>query len=90
MKIGVTRSIIDAIHDGSLVEEETETLPVFGLHVPKKCTNVPDELMIPKNSWKDKKEYDLQLNKLAGMFIKNFEKYSKDVSSSVLQAGPQI
>jgi len=36
MKISITRSIIDAIHDGSLEKQETEQMPIFGLHVPKK------------------------------------------------------
>ena len=89
MKISVTRAIIDAIHDGSLEKEETAEMPTFGLHVPKKCNNVPDELLMPKNAWKDKHAYDVTLDKVAKLFIENFRKYEKDVDPGTLAAGPQ-
>jgi phosphoenolpyruvate carboxykinase (ATP) len=89
MKLTVTRSIIDAIHDGSLEQEETITMEKFGLHVPKHCKNVSDQILLPKNAWKDKKAYDETLSKLSKLFIENFKKYEKDVDSKVLLAGPE-
>eukprot|EP01091_Cochliopodium_minus_P013591 TRINITY_DN440_c0_g1_i1.p1 TRINITY_DN440_c0_g1~~TRINITY_DN440_c0_g1_i1.p1 ORF type:complete len:482 (-),score=158.11 TRINITY_DN440_c0_g1_i1:137-1582(-) len=89
MKIGVTRSIIDSIHDGSLEKQETQQMPIFGLHVPVKCNNVSDDLLFPKNAWSNKDDYDKQLKKLADMFVNNFKKFEKDVDEKVLSAGPK-
>ncbi|MCR9119670.1 MAG: phosphoenolpyruvate carboxykinase (ATP), partial [bacterium] len=46
-----TRAIIDAIHSGELSNAPTEEDPVFGLQTISKCSNVPDEILIPRNSW---------------------------------------
>jgi phosphoenolpyruvate carboxykinase (ATP) len=90
MKISVTRAIIDAIHDGSLEQQETVEMPIFGLNVPAKCNKVPDELLMPKNAWKDKLAYDQTVNKVAKLFIANFKQYEKDVDPNTLAAGPTI
>jgi phosphoenolpyruvate carboxykinase (ATP) len=50
MKLTYTRKIIDAIHDGSLLEAEYEATPVFNLAVPAKVNGVPTEVLHPENS----------------------------------------
>jgi phosphoenolpyruvate carboxykinase (ATP) len=50
MKLTYTRKIIDAIHDGSLLEAEYEATPVFNLAVPSKVNGVPTEVLHPENS----------------------------------------
>ena len=85
-----TRAIIDAIHDGSLDNVAYATDPIFGLAVPTSCPNVPDELLIPKNTWKDAAAYDAQAQKLANLFIKNFEKYKEGSSEAIINAGPTL
>ena len=89
MSIKHTRAIIDAIHAGELDDCPTTTDPLFGLEVPTQCTGVPEEALIPKNTWKDKKAYDEMAKKLAGLFRKNFEKYSEVAGKEVVQAGPK-
>lgn len=49
MKLAYTRKIIDAIHDGSLLQEEYSETPIFGLHVPKHVNGVPAEILRPEN-----------------------------------------
>jgi len=88
ISIKATRAIVDAINNGSLAKEETEVLPGFGLHVPKRCEGVPSELLFPANGWADKAAYKEMLNKLAGMFTENFKKYADKADSELLQAGP--
>ena len=85
-----TRAILDAIHDGSLVNAEYETFApgVFDFQVPKSVANVPSELLDPSKSWADKAAFDAELKKLAGMFSEAFVKYEKDVRPEVLRAGP--
>lgn len=89
-KLKHTRAIIDAIHSGELEKAETETMPVFGLKVPKHCSGVPDEALMPKNTWSDKQDYDKTLQKLAGLFVDNFKNYQDAASEAVIKAGPQL
>jgi phosphoenolpyruvate carboxykinase (ATP) len=90
IKLRYTRAIIDAIHDGSLDNVEFITDPIFGLAVPATCPNVPDEMLIPKNTWQDEAAYDAQAGKLANLFIKNFEKYKAGSSEAIINAGPSL
>ena len=90
MSIKHTRAIIDAIHDGSLAKASTTEDPIFGLAIPTRCANVPDEVLIPKNTWKDPAKYDQTAKKLAGLFHENFKKYADQASREILSAGPRL
>jgi len=88
MPLPHTRSIIDAIHDGSLTEAPTQTDPTFGFEVPTECPEVPSEILIPRNTWDDKQAYDEQAKKLAGLFADHFEEYEDAASDEIVSAGP--
>jgi phosphoenolpyruvate carboxykinase (ATP) len=88
MPLPHTRSIIDAIHDGSLAAAPTQTDPTFGFEVPTECPEVPSEILIPRNTWDDKEAYDEQAKKLAGLFADHFEKYEDAASDEIAAAGP--
>jgi hypothetical protein len=49
MKLEYTWRIIDAIHDGSLLETEYELTPIFNLAVPTKVKSVRSEVLHPEN-----------------------------------------
>ncbi|MEM8601505.1 MAG: phosphoenolpyruvate carboxykinase (ATP), partial [Bacteroidota bacterium] len=83
-------AIIDAIHDGSLAQAPTVTDPVFGVAVPTVCPGVPDEILVPRNTWADKEAYDEQAAKLARLFVDNFEQFRSGASAAILSAAPQI
>ena len=85
-----TRAIIDAIHEGSLAGARFESDDVFGLAVPDSVPGVPSELLQARAAWDDKEAYDATARKLAGMFVKNFEKFSDEASAEVLEAAPRI
>ena len=89
IKLKFTRAIIDAIHDGELAHEPTETDPVFGFNVMTHCPNVPSEILIPKNTWSDKAAFEATAKKLAGLFRENFKTYEDGVSDAVKNAGPR-
>ena len=63
---------------------------VFGMMVPVSCPGVPDNLLQPRNTWADKTAYDATAAKLAGQFIRNFEKYAGGVSAEILAAAPVL
>jgi phosphoenolpyruvate carboxykinase (ATP) len=90
MKLAYTRAIIDAIHDGSLANAETEIDPIFGLAVPTSCPNVPDEILIPRNTWADQQAFQATAAKLATLFQDNFAKYADGASEAVKAAGPTV
>ena len=89
MSLGHTRSMIKAALAGDLDHVETQTDPVFGLHVPVSVPGVPSEILTPRNTWADKDAYDAQAAKLAGMFKENFEKFADQVPDGVKAAGPR-
>jgi phosphoenolpyruvate carboxykinase (ATP) len=75
MKLAWTRSIIDAIHDGSLAEAKTAADPFFGLNIPAQCEGVPADILNPKNTWTDASAYDTAAKKLAQLFADNEAKF---------------
>jgi phosphoenolpyruvate carboxykinase (ATP) len=90
MKLKFTRAMITAALEGKLHNIEFDFHPVFGMAVPKECPDVPSEVLDPRNTWADKNAYDEKAKYLAGLFIKNFEKYSDGVSAEVIGAAPNI
>eukprot|EP00271_Cylindrocystis_brebissonii_P010168 TRINITY_DN26275_c0_g1_i1.p1 TRINITY_DN26275_c0_g1~~TRINITY_DN26275_c0_g1_i1.p1 ORF type:complete len:661 (+),score=138.44 TRINITY_DN26275_c0_g1_i1:281-2263(+) len=97
MKLSHTRRIIDAIHDGSLLNANYSTTPIFGLHVPDAVEGVPSEVLKPESMWSDKDAYNKTLEKLAGLFVANFEKFATHsiggddkLTKEILAAGPDI
>ncbi len=89
MKIAYTRAMITAALDGSLARVPTVEDPIFGVHVPTSCPDVPAEILSPRQTWQDKASYDEYAAKLADMFKKNFEQFREHVSKEVLTAGPK-
>ena len=90
MKLKYTRAMITAALEGTLNNIEFDFHPVFGMAVPKECPGVPAEILDPRNTWADKQAYDEKAKFLAGLFIKNFEKYKNGVSNEVLDAAPKL
>jgi phosphoenolpyruvate carboxykinase (ATP) len=88
MKLSITRGIIDAIHSGVLRDAPATADPVFGLDAITACPGVPDNVLMPRDSWADKAAYDVTARKLAGLFAHNFRQYLDKVTSAVALAGP--
>jgi phosphoenolpyruvate carboxykinase (ATP) len=90
MKLAYTRAMITAAISGELDNVAYEAHPVFGMHMPTTCPNVPAEILIPRNTWADKAAYDATVNKLAQKFITNFEKYASQANAEILAAAPKV
>jgi phosphoenolpyruvate carboxykinase (ATP) len=89
MKLKYTRAMITAALEGKLDHVEFETHPVFGMAMPVSCPDVPAEVLNPRNTWADKNAYDEKAKYLAGLFTRNFEKYSDGVSAEIRAAAPK-
>lgn len=91
MSIKATRSIIDAILDGSIDNAETETLPIFNVEIPKAIKGVDSNVLHPREAWDNKEEYDATLEQLAKMFVKNFEQFTDSPKGrELVAAGPVL
>lgn len=90
MKLSYTRAMITAALNGELDNVEFEAHPIFGMLMPKRCPNVPVNILNPRYTWADRLAYDATAKKLAEQFIKNFEKYENGVSDEILAAAPKI
>mmetsp|Transcript_153375 Transcript_153375/g.271907 ORF Transcript_153375/g.271907 Transcript_153375/m.271907 type:complete len:631 (-) Transcript_153375:119-2011(-) len=89
-----TRQLIDAIHDGALKKVEWETMPIFGLSIPKSgIKDVPKEILRPVEAWKQNglstEKFNEAANALAGLFQKNFKEFEDKCAKSVVEAGPK-
>ncbi|MBI3018739.1 MAG: phosphoenolpyruvate carboxykinase (ATP) [Deltaproteobacteria bacterium] len=71
-----TRAILKAIFSGQLNDTPTEMDPFFNLRIPKQCPDVPNNILNPRISWKDKNVYDTKAKELAKKFIENFKKFN--------------
>ena len=89
-KLAHTRAIIDAILGGELDDAEYVEDEIFGLAMPTAVPGVPSEVLNPRNTWADKDAYDAAAAKVAGMFVKNFEKFADQASDEILSAAPRV
>ncbi len=86
-----TRAIIDAILDGSIEKAETKIIPVFNLEAPTALHDVDPNILDPRDTYANPKEWEEKAKDLASRFIKNFEKYTDNQEGKALvAAGPQL
>jgi phosphoenolpyruvate carboxykinase (ATP) len=88
MKLAYTRAMVRAVLNDTLEQVPRSKDPFFGLEIPETCPDVPPEVLQPRSTWQDPQAYDVQAQKLAGMFKENFEQFAEDVSEDVRGAGP--
>ncbi len=89
MPIKATRALLSAALDGSLNNADFRVDENFGLDVPITVAGVDTAILDPRGTWSDGAAYDAQAQKLVGMFIANFEKFSAHVDPDVLAAAPK-
>lgn len=86
-----TRAIIHRILDGSIEKAETKIIPVFNLEVPTQLEEVNPAILDPRDTYNTTEEWNIKAEKLAKLFIKNFDKYTdNDEGKSLIAAGPQL
>ena len=89
MKLSYTRAMVTAALTGDIEKSEFIKDDTFGVAVPTSIDGVPSELLIPANTWEDKKAYEDRCQKLASSFVENFKKYTK-MDADVVAAGPKL
>lgn len=89
MKLSYTRAMVTAALTGDIEKSEFIKDDTFGVAVPTSIDGVPSELLVPANTWEDKKAYEDRCQKLASSFVENFKKYTK-MDAEVVAAGPKL
>ncbi|MBR7798201.1 phosphoenolpyruvate carboxykinase (ATP) [Agaribacter marinus] len=87
MKLSYTRAMIHAALEGELNSVETIRDNIFGLEIPIQVPGVPDDVLVPENTWEDKNAYQTEAKSLAMKFHQNFQKFT-EASADIMQAGP--
>lgn len=88
MSLPYTRAMVTAALNGQLAKEEFVLDPIFQVWVPKQCPGVPDDVLVPKNTWQNQAEYEVKAKELAAKFVENFKQY-QDMPKEIIQAGPK-
>jgi phosphoenolpyruvate carboxykinase (ATP) len=90
MSLPYTRAMITAALEGKLDKVEYVKDPVFGVSVPTETPGIPADILIPKNTWKDKSKFDETAKKLAKMFNDNFKKFKEFANTEILSGAPKV
>ncbi|MFN3756850.1 MAG: phosphoenolpyruvate carboxykinase (ATP) [Flavobacterium sp.] len=91
MSLKETRAIIDAILNGELENTDTKHIPYLNLNVPVKVSNVTTEILDPRNTYAEVKEWEDKAKDLAGRYIKYFEQFTNTQDGArLVKAGPQL
>ncbi|MDZ7369622.1 MAG: phosphoenolpyruvate carboxykinase (ATP) [candidate division KSB1 bacterium] len=86
MDITLTRAMVRAAVEGTLKDVECEPDPIFKVLVPKSCPQVPSEVLVPINTWKDRHSFSDHAKSLAGKFKAHFEKNFRGKVSEAIAA----
>lgn len=90
MHLPYTRAMVRAAMTGALDDAPTREDPIFGLQIPETIEGVPDEVLFPRDTWKDASAYDQTAKGLVERFNANFEQYKDGVSAEIAAAGPEL
>lgn len=90
MDINLTRRLVEVALDNELEQVEFVEDNLFHLQIPKTCPDVPSEILFPKNTWKNKDEYDKRAEKLAMEFSEHFDKMygNKEIDPKIVAQCP--
>jgi phosphoenolpyruvate carboxykinase (ATP) len=88
ISLPLTRKIIHKILDGTIQSCKFEMDPLFGFQIPTNLDDIDTNLLIPKNMWKDEKDYFVAAKELIEKFQNNFSQYDIN-DESVKNAEPK-
>lgn len=89
IKLKYTRAMISAALNGVLDNVGYRTHSIFGAEIPLTCPNVPNEILSPRETWKNDESFYKKANELARKFNENFEKFEEFAKGEILEGGPK-
>lgn len=87
-----TRKMVDAALNGSLITNDYVVDETFHLNIPKHVEGVPDNILVPVNTWQNKTAYSEAAKKLAFQFAQSFTKSygNKNISPEIAKFCPGL
>ena len=86
-----TRGIIDAILNGAINKAPTKKIPYFNFEVPTELEGVATNILDPRDTYANAKDWEVKAIDLANRFNKNFVKYEGNAAGKALvAAGPIV
>ena len=86
-----TRGIIDAILNGAITKAPTKKIPFFNFEVPTELEGVATNILDPRDTYANPKDWETKAIDLANRFNKNFVKYEGNAKGKALvSAGPIV
>ncbi len=89
MELAYTRALIKAALTGAFNGVEFHEEPFFGLSIPRRCPDVPNAILNPRDTWRNEDEYDATAKKLTDLFNNNFNAFAEAADAAVVAAGPK-
>ncbi len=87
----ITRKIVNAILDGSILKSEFQEIPVFKLNIPLHIDSIDDSILNPAKTWSSEIKWRIAATDLGLKFINNFSKFTGNPESAALvEHGPVI
>lgn len=91
IELAYTRTIINAIIEGSISDCEFVTLPVFNLNIPIRVDGVDENILDPGKVWETPAKWRVAATDLAFKFISNFSKFtSNPETAKLVNFGPRF
>jgi phosphoenolpyruvate carboxykinase (ATP) len=91
IELHYTRTIINSIIQGSIIDCEYVTLPVFNLNIPVRIDGVDDNILDPAKTWESPTKWRVAATDLALKFISNFSKFtSNPETAKLVNFGPRF
>lgn len=89
IRLPLTRAMVRAALQGDLKHVEYRVDPIFQLHVPRHCPDVPAEILDPRSTWRQFEAYERQARELAARFRQNFRRFGR-TAERLTAAGPVV
>lgn len=89
MPIALSRAIIAAAMNGELEKVERTVDPVFGFEVPSFVPGFREFGVAQRSSWSSPGRYDEFAQRLAGLFVDNFSRFTGSIAEKARAVGPE-
>jgi phosphoenolpyruvate carboxykinase (ATP) len=86
MPLRVTRTLLSAALDGTLLDSPLRTDPYFGLSVPTCVRGVDSRMLNPVETWSSAADFEKTAQSLVSMFDANFARFAPFVAPGVRDA----
>lgn len=84
-----TRAMISAALSGVLNNVGYRKHSIFGAEIPLTCPNVPNEILSPRETWKNDQAFYKKANDLARKFNDNFTKFKEFANDEIMAGQPK-